>query len=105
MEATTVGVLALQGGFQEHMHMLERAAQCFPAATPARTPPSGVTITVAAAAAAAAAGRPAFAFLEVRNTEDLARCDALLIPGGESTTISIVAQACGLLEPLRDFVK
>jgi 5'-phosphate synthase pdxT subunit len=41
----------------------------------------------------------------VRTKEDLDACDALIIPGGESTTMAIVAKNMGLLEPLRDFVK
>jgi 5'-phosphate synthase pdxT subunit len=81
---TTVGVLALQGGFIEHLDLLRKAALYLEAH-----------------------GQPAasFDFTEVRTTEQLARCDALIIPGGESTTISLVAAQCGLLEPLRDFVK
>jgi pyridoxal 5'-phosphate synthase pdxT subunit len=74
----TVGVLALQGGFQEHLSLLRRAA------------PSTV---------------PGLALVEVRTPAELARCDALVIPGGESTTISLVAAQSGLLEPLRDFVR
>ena len=46
-----------------------------------------------------------FSFIEVRTPEDLARCEALIIPGGESTTIALIAAQSGLLEPLRDFVK
>ena len=41
----------------------------------------------------------------VRTKEDLDACDALIIPGGESTTMAIVAKNMGLLEPLREFVK
>lgn len=41
----------------------------------------------------------------VRTKEDLDACDALIVPGGESTTMAIVAKNMGLLEPLRDFVK
>jgi pyridoxal 5'-phosphate synthase pdxT subunit len=37
----------------------------------------------------------------VRRTEELARCDALVLPGGESTTIAKQARAFGLIEPLR----
>ncbi|KAI7103675.1 SNO glutamine amidotransferase, partial [Hortaea werneckii] len=40
-----------------------------------------------------------------RNPAALATCDALIIPGGESTSISLIAERTGLLEPLRDFVK
>lgn len=78
---TTVGVLALQGGFAEHVTLVRRAAQHldnFPTKIDA---------------------------IEVRTEEELRRCDALIIPGGESTTISFVAAQSGLLEPLREFVK
>jgi glutamine amidotransferase PdxT len=78
--AITVGVLALQGAFLEHLVLLRRAA--------GELHTSG-----------------AFEFIEVRNVNQLAQCDALIIPGGESTTISFVAAQSNLLEPLRDFVK
>jgi 5'-phosphate synthase pdxT subunit len=38
---------------------------------------------------------------EVRTSDELAAADALIIPGGESTTIRNLATAYGLLEPLR----
>ncbi|KAH7312489.1 PdxT/SNO family [Stachybotrys elegans] len=81
----TVGVLALQGGFYEHLTLLRAAA----------------------AHLADAESRPSveYSFIEVRTPEQLAQCSALVIPGGESTTISLVAAASGLLEPLRHFVK
>jgi 5'-phosphate synthase pdxT subunit len=79
----TVGVLALQGAFLEHLVLLKRAAQYLNS--------QGVG--------------GVFEFTEVRNVDQLGRCDALIIPGGESTTISLVAAQSGLLEPLRDFVK
>ncbi len=80
----TVGVLALQGGFQEHLALLGKA--------------------VARLGSAEGSG-PAVELLEVRTAEQLGRCDALVIPGGESTTISLIATQTGLMEPLRDFVK
>ncbi|KAI1205785.1 SNO glutamine amidotransferase [Annulohypoxylon truncatum] len=80
----TVGVLALQGGFSEHLSSLRKAA--------AHLSTSSSPI-------------PSFDFLEVRTPAQLARCDALVIPGGESTTLSLVAAQSGLLEPLREFVK
>jgi 5'-phosphate synthase pdxT subunit len=40
--------------------------------------------------------------LEVRTPEQLADVQALVIPGGESTTISKLARAHGLVEPIRD---
>ena len=75
----TVGVLALQGAFLEHLVLLKKAAKHL--------------------------HEESFDFTEVRNVTQLARCDALIIPGGESTTISFVAAQSSMLEPLRDFVK
>ncbi|MCC7207712.1 MAG: pyridoxal 5'-phosphate synthase glutaminase subunit PdxT [Anaerolineae bacterium] len=43
--------------------------------------------------------------VEVRKPEHLDGLDGLIIPGGESTAISRVARAGGLLEPLRQFVR
>ncbi|MEU8892107.1 pyridoxal 5'-phosphate synthase glutaminase subunit PdxT [Streptomyces sp. NPDC048442] len=39
---------------------------------------------------------------EVRRPEELAEVDGLVVPGGESTTISKLATLFGLLEPLRE---
>jgi 5'-phosphate synthase pdxT subunit len=38
----------------------------------------------------------------VRSLDDLAAIDALVIPGGESTTMSKLALSNGLMEPLRE---
>lgn len=75
----TVGVLALQGAFFEHIQLLKKATE--------QTPPSD------------------WHFIEVRTPQELATCDGLILPGGESTTMSLVAARSNLLEPLRDFVK
>jgi 5'-phosphate synthase pdxT subunit len=68
-----IGVLALQGAFVEHAHMLGQIG--------ARTS-------------------------EVRQlahlTDDL---DGLVIPGGESTAMAIVAQTLDMVEPLKAFVR
>ncbi|KAG9237215.1 pyridoxine [Amylocarpus encephaloides] len=80
----TVGVLALQGAFNEHVQLLREAAQTI---------------------ATTDMDQRSWTFKEVRNKLELASCDALIIPGGESTAISLVAQRCNMLEPLRDFVK
>ncbi len=40
---------------------------------------------------------------QVRTPQDLSGLAGLILPGGESTTIGIVAEANGLLAPLRDF--
>ncbi|KAH6895888.1 PdxT/SNO family [Thelonectria olida] len=85
MMSLTVGVLALQGGFSEHLDLLHKAADHL----------SSTDL----------ATKTTFNLIEVRTPEQLARCNALIIPGGESTTISFVAAQSGLLEPLRDFVK
>lgn len=84
----TVGVLALQGAFREHLSLLRRASQSI---DNNNVPEARSNIT--------------FKFQEVRTAEQLSHCDALIIPGGESTTISLVAARSNLLEPLRDFVK
>ena len=78
----TVGVLALQGAFYEHIQLLKQATR----------------YTVSP-------GHISWSFMEVRNKEELAICDALIIPGGESTSISLVAERSGLLDGLREFVK
>jgi 5'-phosphate synthase pdxT subunit len=51
------------------------------------------------ARAVRAAGADPF---EVRTASELASADALIIPGGESTTIRKLATKYGLLEPLRE---
>lgn len=42
--------------------------------------------------------------VEVRTPEQLEGLDGLIIPGGESTTMGLVAQRWGLVEPLRAWV-
>jgi pyridoxal 5'-phosphate synthase pdxT subunit len=42
---------------------------------------------------------------KVRNPEELKTVNALVIPGGESTTISMLAKRVGLMNPLRKFVE
>lgn len=54
---------------------------------------------LAALAGAGAQARP------VRRAEELAEIDGLVIPGGESTTMSKLAVIFGLLEPLRDRIR
>jgi len=41
----------------------------------------------------------------VRRPEELARCDALVLPGGESTTMAKLARTFDLLDPLRERVR
>jgi 5'-phosphate synthase pdxT subunit len=68
----TVGVLALQGGFEAHAKVLRRL---------------GATVR------------------EIRTPTDLLGIDALVIPGGESTTIGLGVEREGLGEPLIEFAR
>lgn len=73
-----IGVLALQGNVSEHIDgfllALERMGH-----------------------------GPSSEVFEVKSPADLADCNALALPGGESTTISRLIGKNGLYEPLRDF--
>jgi 5'-phosphate synthase pdxT subunit len=40
--------------------------------------------------------------LTVRRPEELVEIDALIIPGGESTSIALLAESFGLIEPIRE---
>jgi len=42
---------------------------------------------------------------EVRTPDDLARVDALVVPGGESTTVIRLLERFGLVEPIRERVR
>ncbi|KAL8935526.1 MAG: hypothetical protein Q9211_004654 [Gyalolechia sp. 1 TL-2023] len=81
----TVGVLALQGAFYEHIKLLRQA--------------------VSQLEKEAIEKEANWDIVEVRTAQELKKCDALIIPGGESTTVSLVAARSNLLEPLRNFVK
>lgn len=43
--------------------------------------------------------------IEVKDNKDLDNIDAIILPGGESTTIGKLLNITGLLEPLRDKIK
>jgi len=72
LPAPLIGVLALQGGFEAHARMLAKLGP-----TPPRT-------------------------REVRTPSDLDGLDGLVIPGGESTTMTLGIEREGLAEPLRE---
>jgi 5'-phosphate synthase pdxT subunit len=105
----TVGVLALQGAFKEHLQLLREAAQrlssSFSSASASSDVDAGADKTTTTTRWKKRAAGVEWRFIEVRTAAELARCDALIIPGGESTTMSLVAARSGLLEPLREFVK
>src|SRR6202050_2145561 len=69
MGAPTIGVLALQGDFEAHSHVLMRLDADV---------------------------------REVRVPSDLEDLDGLVIPGGESTTMTLGVEREGLAEPLRE---
>lgn len=75
--AKCVGVLALQGAFLEHVQHFERCVR-----------DNGYNISI----------------ITVKTPEELSRCDALVIPGGESTSMSLIAQRTGMFPHLRKFV-
>ena len=68
----TIGVLALQGGFSEHINVLSHLD----------------SITT----------------IQVKTIAQLNLCDGLIIPGGESTAISLSLIRNNLMDPLRSFV-
>ncbi len=72
MGDVTIGVLALQGAFAEHIKMLRQ-----------------LDVTAR----------------EVRKPEELVGLDGLIIPGGESTTMALVAERWGLVQPLKAWVQ
>ena len=41
--------------------------------------------------------------LYIRTANELSKCDSLIIPGGESTTMSILIQTFELYDSIRDF--
>ncbi|WFD25708.1 pyridoxal 5'-phosphate synthase (glutamine hydrolyzing) [Malassezia nana] len=75
----TIGVLALQGAFHEHMARF------------ASLNASASNVTVRSIA--------------VRRPEQLAQCDALVLPGGESTAIALGMHNAKLIEPLREWIR
>jgi 5'-phosphate synthase pdxT subunit len=72
--APLIGVLALQGGFEAHGRMLQKLGP---------TPPR---------------------VREVRVPGDLKDLEGLVIPGGESTTMTLGIEREGLREPLRELI-
>ena len=75
----TIGVLALQGAFHEHIARF--------------------------ASLSASASHVSVRSIAVRRPEQLAQCDALVIPGGESTAIALGLHNAGLTEPLRTWIR
>lgn len=79
-ETRCIGVLALQGAFIEHVHHLQRCIDKFSDYDKA------IRVTT------------------VRTAQELWQCDGLVIPGGESTAMSLIAQRTNLYDDLYRFV-
>eukprot|EP00762_Andalucia_godoyi_P007810 ANDGO_01821.mRNA.1 putative pyridoxal 5'-phosphate synthase subunit PDX2 len=74
--AIVIGVLSLQGAFAEHVEHLRRLA---------------------------ATTCPWLSVAEVRTSAELEKCDGLIIPGGESTSMALIAEPDGLFAQLSRF--
>ncbi len=68
----TVGVVAIQGDFEKHIHSLERC------------------------------GIPDLTVCEIRIPENLEKVDRVIIPGGESTTVGMLMERFGLGTALQE---
>ncbi|EMG46671.1 SNO3 Probable pyridoxal 5'-phosphate synthase subunit SNO3 [Candida maltosa Xu316] len=77
-----VGVLALQGAFREHIAYFNHILASNPSEY----------------------SEYDFKIIEVRTKEQLDTCDSLVIPGGESSSISYIAERTNFLQSLYDFV-
>ncbi len=75
MAVLQIGVLALQGGVQEHINATRAAADKTKIPISLRT---------------------------VRTANELAGLQGLLLPGGESTTLSLLLQKNSMLEPMKN---
>ncbi|CAJ1387669.1 unnamed protein product [Effrenium voratum] len=74
----TLGILALQGAFEEHEAMFKML-------------PSELLDQIQ--------------LVQVRKVQELDTCDALVIPGGESTTMKIIAGTDEFMTRLREYVR
>ena len=72
-----VGIVALQGGIAEHQHMIKLAAQ-------------KLNLEVEA--------------VLLKKANDAKNLDAIIIPGGESTTIGVLAKRTGLMDRLKEMI-
>lgn len=76
--ALKIGTLALQGGYEEHIYMISRACEEL---------------------------KVRCEVLLVKKPEDLSKVSALILPGGESTTIRKLMERAGLAEDLSKALK
>ncbi|KAG0678357.1 hypothetical protein C6P42_000504, partial [Pichia californica] len=85
-ELITVGVLALQGSYHEHISHLNSLFEQLN---------ENIKYNC----------RYKFISKEVKTAEELIGLNGLILPGGESTTISILLQRNKMLEPLRKLIQ
>ena len=115
-----IGVLALQGGFAEHVSHLRKAAAALGVSDVSkqsnhaeacfhflpgkmlthRVPPNRVCVCVCVFDLLAHLKAEV---VEVRTSEELHCCDSLVIPGGESTCMAHICTTNDLLRHLREF--
>lgn len=81
----TIGVLALQGAFSEHMNVYTRMKKT--------------------AAEGGGASTSTVNVIQVKTERDLALCNSLILPGGESTAIALAAKRNGLFDKVVEFIK
>ena len=74
----TIGVLAIQGNFQQNIAALQRVRQLSP--------------------------NSAFRILDVRDAKTLSQCGGLLIPGGESTAMGVQPSFRSVATIMSDFI-
>lgn len=94
-----IGILALQGDFAAHAAALERLGVL----------PLGADVAPRSAAAARevapSADLPQHRYFLARGAEDVRRADALILPGGESTTMLKFLEADALWRKLGEAVR
>ncbi|XP_063900455.1 pyridoxal 5'-phosphate synthase subunit PdxT-like isoform X2 [Zophobas morio] len=74
-EGLRIGILGLQGSYKAHEEMFKSLINSY-------------TLSVSI----------------IKSTSQLVEIDGLIIPGGESTSISLLCERSNLYEPLRNFV-
>jgi len=85
----TIGVLSLQGSFEEHLHKLTELE----VKISQKETDSGLS------------GITSIPSMKVKTPEDLEKIDALILPGGESTTIGKLIRIFDLFEPLQKRIR
>ena len=85
----TIGVLALQGSFEEHLHKLVELSKKIETMSDAGTQNTSFS------------GITSLSYLPVKTIADIETIDALILPGGESTTIGKLLRIFDLLEPIK----